>query len=144
MPRFEGVTDEAATGVTAQASATGSDKRLNGWKAIAAFFGRDRTTVARWAKERGLPVHYVPGGKQKSVFAIERELDAWRSQHAESGQLAQADANVANVAGAIGGRWSLRNAASVGRGWLALAGLTIVALAFFMLHRAARAEHRLR
>ena len=131
MPRFEGVRYEAATGVTAQASATGSDKRLNGWKAIAAFFGRDRTTVARWAKERGLPVHYVPGGKQKSVFAIERELEAWRSQHAESGQLAQTNANIANVAGAIGGGWSLRNAASVGRGWLALAGLTIVALAFF-------------
>ena len=57
-------------------------KRLNGWKAIAAFFDRDRTTVARWARERDLPVHHIPGGKQRSVFAFENELAAWARQHA--------------------------------------------------------------
>lgn len=62
---------------------TGVERRLNGWKAIAGFFGRDRTTVARWAKERGLPVHHIPGGKQKSVFALEHELEAWRSHFAD-------------------------------------------------------------
>ncbi|RYY41560.1 MAG: tetratricopeptide repeat protein, partial [Sphingomonadales bacterium] len=58
------------------------NKRLNGWKAIAAFFDRDRTTVARWARERNLPIHHIPGGKQRSVFAFEHELAAWARQHA--------------------------------------------------------------
>lgn len=51
--------------------------RLDGWKAIAAHFRRDRTTVMRWARERDLPVHRLPGGKQGSVFAYEHELIAW-------------------------------------------------------------------
>src|SRR5688500_5632828 len=54
-----------------------SDKRLDGWKAIAHYFRRDRTTVMRWARERNLPVHRLPGGVQGSVFALESELAAW-------------------------------------------------------------------
>lgn len=54
-----------------------SDRRLDGWKAIAGYFRRDRTTVMRWARERELPVHRLPGGKQGSVFAYEHELAAW-------------------------------------------------------------------
>lgn len=53
-------------------------ERLNGWKAIAGYFGRDRTTVMRWARERDLPVHRLPGGKIGGVFAIPAELDRWR------------------------------------------------------------------
>lgn len=52
-------------------------KRLDGWKAIAAYFNRDRTTAMRWARERGLPIRRMPGGKQGSVFAFEHELAAW-------------------------------------------------------------------
>lgn len=62
----------------------GAGGRLNGWKAIAAFFDKDRTTVARWARERNLPVHQIPGGKQKSVFAYEAELTAWALANADS------------------------------------------------------------
>lgn len=51
--------------------------RINGWKAISAHFGRDRTTVMRWAKERALPVHRVPGGPNGSVFAFSDELASW-------------------------------------------------------------------
>lgn len=58
--------------------------RLNGWKSIAAYFGRDRTTVARWARERNLPIHHIPGGKQRSVFAFEEELAAWAKQNADA------------------------------------------------------------
>ncbi len=61
------------------------DRRLDGWKAIAAYFRRDRTTVMRWSRERNLPVHRLPGGKQGSVFAYEHELMAW------SGRLEQSD-----------------------------------------------------
>ena len=46
-----------------------SNHRLDSWKEIAAFFGRDERTVKRWEKERALPVHRVPGGLRGSVFA---------------------------------------------------------------------------
>ena len=58
-----------------------ASKRLNGWKAIAGYFGRDRTTVARWARERALPIHNIPGGQQKSVFAFEHELADWQTRN---------------------------------------------------------------
>lgn len=51
--------------------------RLDGWKSIAAYLGRDRTTVIRWAKERALPVHRLPGGKTATVYALKSELDRW-------------------------------------------------------------------
>jgi tetratricopeptide (TPR) repeat protein len=56
-------------------------KRLDGWKAIAGYFGRDRSTVMRWARERQLPVHRLPGGKQGTVFAFADELAAWTRNH---------------------------------------------------------------
>jgi hypothetical protein len=55
----------------------GAGKRLDGWKVIAAYFKRDRTTVMRWANERGMPVYRLPGGRQGSVSAFEHELEAW-------------------------------------------------------------------
>jgi len=39
-------------------------QKLDSWKEIAAFFDRDERTVRRWEKERALPVHRVPGGRQ--------------------------------------------------------------------------------
>ncbi len=53
------------------------DRRLDSWKEIAAFFGRDERTVKRWEKERGLPVHRVPGGGRGTVFAFSAELTGW-------------------------------------------------------------------
>lgn len=52
-------------------------ERLDGWKLIAAHFGRDRTTVIRWARERGMPVHRMPGGRTGTVYALRCELDRW-------------------------------------------------------------------
>ena len=53
------------------------DMRLDGWKAIANALGRERTTAIRWANERGLPVHRVPGGRTGTVYALQSELTAW-------------------------------------------------------------------
>lgn len=61
--------DNSATKVTNQ--------RLDSWKEIAAFFGRDERTVRRWEKERALPVHRVPGGERGSIFAYAAELREW-------------------------------------------------------------------
>ena len=51
--------------------------RVDGWKAIAAHFRRDRSTVVRWATTNELPVRRVPGRKGGSVWAYAHELDAW-------------------------------------------------------------------
>ena len=51
--------------------------RIDGWKSIGAYFGRDRTTAIRWARERELPVHRIPGGKTGTVFALRSELELW-------------------------------------------------------------------
>jgi hypothetical protein len=52
-------------------------KRLNGWKAIAGHFKRDRTTVMRWSQTRALPLYRVPGSGSSSVYAFSHELDEW-------------------------------------------------------------------
>ena len=51
--------------------------RLDSWKEIAAFLHRDARTVRRWERERGLPVHRVPGGERSGVFAYVGELQSW-------------------------------------------------------------------
>lgn len=53
------------------------DRRLNDWKEIAAFFGRDERTVRRWERQRGLPVHRISGGARNLVFAYTEELEQW-------------------------------------------------------------------
>jgi TolB-like protein len=60
-------------------------KRLDSWKEIAAFFGRDERTVNRWEKELGLPVHRLPGTKGR-VYAYSEELSDWLAtpQHPET------------------------------------------------------------
>jgi tetratricopeptide (TPR) repeat protein len=54
-----------------------SNRRLDSWKEIAAFFDRDERTVRRWEKERALPVHRVPGKGRGSVYAFTSELAQW-------------------------------------------------------------------
>src|SRR5262247_2728494 len=54
------------------------ENRLDSWKEIAAYLGRGVTTVQRWEKEEGLPVHRLLHQSLSSVFAYTHELDAWR------------------------------------------------------------------
>jgi hypothetical protein len=51
--------------------------RVDGWKDIAQYLGKDTSTVMRWARGRGMPVHKLPGGKRGTVYAYTDELDAW-------------------------------------------------------------------
>jgi tetratricopeptide (TPR) repeat protein len=51
--------------------------RLNSWKEIAAYFGKDERTVKRWEATRGMPVRRLPRGTRSSVFAYPHELEAW-------------------------------------------------------------------
>jgi Tfp pilus assembly protein PilF len=52
-------------------------RRLESWKEIADFFGRDEKTVRRWEKKNALPVHRIPGGAKGRVFAYQAELSEW-------------------------------------------------------------------
>ena len=54
-----------------------SDKRLDSWKEIAAYVNRDVTTVQRWEKREGMPVHRHLHEKRGSVYALTEELDGW-------------------------------------------------------------------
>lgn len=65
-------------------------ERLDSWKSIASFFGRDERTVKRWEKERGLPVHRVPGGGRGTVYAYSAELSAWLHSAPEDPSTARA------------------------------------------------------
>src|SRR5579864_3901863 len=65
-------------------------RRLESWKEIAAYLGRDVTTVRRWEKREGLPVYRVQHSKLGSVYAYTAELDAWRDKEKRGGTLAGA------------------------------------------------------
>ena len=51
--------------------------RLDSWKEIAAYLKRDVTTVRRWEKREGLPVHRQLHARRDSVYAYPIEIDAW-------------------------------------------------------------------
>jgi tetratricopeptide (TPR) repeat protein len=94
-------------------------KRLDSWKEIAVFFGRDERTVNRWEKELGLPVHRLPGTKGR-VYAYTDELSAWRAAPRNAGAWLP-DQNIASIPGnvtssrrftVIGGKHPVSDAAS--------------------------------
>jgi Tol biopolymer transport system component len=60
-----------------QPPARPSEDRLDSWKEIAAYLDRDVTTVQRWEKREGMPVHRHVHDKMGSVYAFRVELDAW-------------------------------------------------------------------
>lgn len=53
------------------------ERRLDSWKEIAAYLDRDITTVQRWEKREGMPVHRHLHDKGGSVYAVLSELEAW-------------------------------------------------------------------
>lgn len=69
------------------ASSPGSDQstemRLDSWKEIAAYVKRDVTTVQRWEKREGMPVHRHLHDKRGSVYALPSELETWLQSRRE-------------------------------------------------------------
>jgi len=60
--------------------------RLDSWKEIAAFFGRDERTVKRWEHRRGLPVRRIPGGGRSPVYAYRNDLEVWLRNGKKAGR----------------------------------------------------------
>jgi len=66
-------------------------RRLDSWKEIADYLRRGLTTVQRWEREEGLPIHrhvHTSGG---SVFAYPEDLDKWRGGREPSAGSASVD-----------------------------------------------------
>jgi len=65
---------------TPRIGADARGRRLESWKEIAAYLGRDVTTVRRWERREAMPVHRLLHRKLGSVYAYTMELDAWRNE----------------------------------------------------------------
>jgi TolB-like protein/Tfp pilus assembly protein PilF len=102
--------------------------QLDSWKEIAAYLGRDVTTVQRWEKREAMPVHRHLHDKRGSVYALAPELDAWlqsRKQRLGGEPGEQEQEPKAPVQAEVGHR---RRATLSTRIWLALAGVGVVGL----------------
>jgi Tol biopolymer transport system component len=58
-------------------SAKPPEDRLDSWKEIAAYLNRDVTTVQRWEKREGMPVHRHLHDRLGSVYTSRAELEEW-------------------------------------------------------------------
>jgi TolB-like protein/Tfp pilus assembly protein PilF len=58
--------------------AASAGDRLDSWKEIASYLGREVRTAQGWEKTEGLPVHRHRHARQGSVYAFRSELDAWQ------------------------------------------------------------------
>jgi TolB-like protein/tetratricopeptide (TPR) repeat protein len=107
---------------------------LDSWKAIAAYLKRDVTTVQRWEKREGMPVHRHLHDRMGSVYAFSSELDAWvRSRKLP---LEEEEKGIRAERPADGGVDAQPTGTSRARLWLALggvAGLALIAISFVML-----------
>lgn len=100
-----------------QASLKPPEERLDSWKGIAAHLKRDITTVQRWEKREGMPVHRHVHDKRGSVYALGSEVDAWLSRRR------------ATLGGSQPGEQEMALPSTVRavRRWLALGGLAAIA-----------------
>ena len=105
--------------------------RLDSWKAIAAYLRRDVTTVQRWERREGMPVHRHQHDKRGSVYALADEIDAWRASRSALFERAPSEV-MAGTEPAPPSAWPHR-------GWL-VAALVVLALLlalvpYYLVHR---------
>jgi TolB-like protein/Tfp pilus assembly protein PilF len=100
--------------------------RLDSWKEIASYLSRDVTTVQRWEKREGMPVHRHQHDRMGSVYAFSSELDVWvqsrRLRLEEEEKERRAETRVA-----VDGDHAPRRIPRAGR-WLVLGGVVVLAL----------------
>ena len=133
--------------------------RLDSWKDIAAYLKRDVSTVQRWERREGLPVHRHLHDKLGSAYAFRSELDSWsksrRLRHEQKNDRAMDTEAASSSSGgpengvaSIGGASVLSHAhREVGRPrrarwWVGAAGLTALAVGTiaYGLHRSRVAD----
>ena len=99
---------------------------LDSWKEIATYVKRDVSTVQRWEKREGMPIHRHVHDKRGSVYAFGSELDAWlqsrrlRLEEEEKERLAETPVNAEGDHEPKGPPRARR--------WLVLGGVALLAL----------------
>src|SRR6202158_3669885 len=103
-----------------------AERRLDSWKEIASYLGRDVTTVQRWEKREGMPVHRHVHDKRGSVYAYGSELDVWLQSR---GMLVEEEENEQGAKTPVDPESNHRSSRIPwARRWLALAGVALLAL----------------
>jgi TolB-like protein/tetratricopeptide (TPR) repeat protein len=101
------------------------EKRLDSWKEIAAYLNRDVTTVQRWEKREGMPVHRHLHEKRGSVYAIPEELDTWRQTRKVQPEESDSGSDTKTP---VAGKIASAQGSSRGRLWMALAAVAAIVL----------------
>lgn len=100
------------------------DDRLDSWKEIAIYLGRDIRTLYRWEADEGLPVHRHLHKKRGTVYAYRTELDAWRMNRGLEGRWQSAGESTRAPAGALV-RYTRTAIATAGVAVLVVAALSL-------------------
>jgi TolB-like protein/Tfp pilus assembly protein PilF len=98
---------------------------LDSWKEIATYVKRDVSTVQRWEKREGMPVHRHVHERRGSVYAYSFELDAWLQSRGR--RLEQEKENRAEAPEEEDSEHR-PNERHLARRWLVLCGITVLAL----------------
>ena len=102
------------------------EDRLDSWKEIASYLNRDVTTVQRWEKREGMPVHRHVHDKRGSVYALPEELDEWvKSRSTQMEELEKPEAEMPPTAPS----GDVEVAARKTRPWFALGAILCICLA---------------
>src|SRR5262245_56742342 len=121
----------------ARSEESSDDGRLDSWKEIGAYLKRNVTTVRRWEKREGLPVHRHLHERRDSVYAYASEIEAWwekrRNQLADNGANDDVTSLVPESA------WRLPQVRLL---WVPGAALLVVALAAAVLLARVRSTSR--
>jgi len=125
---------------TPDTSADAQGRRLESWKEIAGYLGRDVTTVRRWEKREGLPVHRLHHSKLGSIYAYTKELDTWRKERVGAGATNASEARHTTGVTALAAPVSTLAAGTEAesnrrpaethwpRRWLAICGIAVLAV----------------
>jgi len=117
------------------------ETRLDSWKEIATYVKRDVTTVQRWEKREGMPVHRHLHDKRGSVYAFSSELDAWLQTRRQQLEEEERESQTALVTEGLAG---LRQPPRA-RHWLVLCSAIAVLLAgvaYIIIHNRQRPAPR--
>lgn len=124
-------TQEGAMGALVpgtQPSARPTEGRLDSWKEIAAYLGRDVTTVQRWEKREKMPVHRHQHDRMGSVYAFSSELNAWLQTRRLRLEEEEAEKDRRGQASVTADVERLPRDPHVTRRWLFLGGVAVLAV----------------
>ena len=103
--------------------------RLDSWKEIARYLSRDESTVQRWEKREGMPVHRHVHDKRGSVYAYPAELDTWwqgRRQQLEPQTVSNKETAAEPPTGVPSAASALERANQGRRWWVGIAAALVV------------------